>query len=136
MKKTTRLPVMPDVTYLATLLGLVFTPPALICAAGFAVMAMIGESFSLESWPLMAGAAAWGGASLWSLRRCREQPWNWPVQAVLAAVGCVSGALLLYKTDDRLVFSLALMMFYPLLLFVLHLMWREPAARKIKGESR
>ncbi len=135
MKKKTRLPVMPDVTYIATLLGLIFAPPALICAAGFAAMALMGEPIPPESGLMAVGAAAWGCASLWSLRRCREQPWNLPVQMAFAAVGGVCGTLLLHISDDPMVSALAVMMFYPVVMLLLHLLWREPSPRKKKEVS-
>lgn len=122
-------PILPDVTLVLTLLGMILTPPTLIGAAGIALSPLMGDPVLPVWWALIAGALVCAGATVWSLRRCRGQGWNLPVQAALAVAAAVAGIIALCMTDDRLLVSLAAMLFYPAVLLALHGLWSLLARR-------
>ena len=127
-------PILPDVTHILTLLGLILTPPTLIGAAGVALSPLMGDPVAPVWWVLIAGALACVGATVWSHRRCQGLGWNLPVQAVLAVAAAVTGVIALCMTDDRLLDSLAAMLFYPAVLLVLHSLWSLMARRVQHGK--
>lgn len=127
-------PILPDVTHILTLLGLILTPPTLIGAAGVALSPLMGNPVAPVWWVLIAGALACAGAAVWSHRRCKGLGWNLPVQAGLAAASAAAGVIALCMTDDRLLISLAAMLFYPAVLLVLHGLWSMLTRRVQHGK--
>ena len=123
-------PVLPEITQILTLLGLVCAPAAIISAAGFVAMALIGEPVMLVTWIMDAGFVSCAGAAIWSNRRCRGLSWNLPVQAVIAVFGSLAGAFTWHAAQEPLVVSLAMLMFYPAVLLALHGLWSLLARRK------
>lgn len=126
-------PVLPEITYILTLLGLICTPAAIISVAGFVGMALLGEPVMPVTWIMEVGFAACAGAAIWSNRRCRGLSWNLVVQTVLALIGGVAGSFTWQSADEPIVISLAALMFYPSVLCVLHGLWSLLARRKQYG---
>ena len=128
-------PVLPELTQILTLLGLVCTPAAVISVAGFVGMALLGKPVMPVTLIMEVGFAACAGAAIWSNRRCRGLSWNLPVQAVIALIGSAAGAFTWQAANEPLVISLAALMFYPAVLFVLHGLWSWVAYARRKKHS-
>ena len=125
-------PVLPEITYILTLLGLICTPAAIISVAGFVGMALLGEPVMPVTWIMEVGFAACAGAAIWSNRRCRGLSWNLVVQTVLALIGSLAGAFTWHAAQEPLVVSLAMLMFYPAVLLALHGLWNWMAYARRK----
>lgn len=121
-------PILTDAVYILTLVGMVCVPAVLICIVGVLNLILAGEAVLMETWVMDAGFLSCAGAALWSLRRCRGQKWNLPVQTVLAAVGAAAGWFTSRVADEPIEFSLAMAMDYPAVLAALHGLWSLIAA--------